>query len=394
MSKRIALLTTSYPRFPEDESSVFVKRLVEGYDLIGCSGVVVVPFDRDEKEHERQGNFEIFRYKYGLFTRGKLAFGSGIMPNLRNNPFLMFQIPFFFIMMVVTSYLHRSRYDVLHANWVFTAFAAWCVSLLTGKPYLVTIRGEDIRLLRNKFFRFLVLPALTRANCVAGVSDAFRDELRDLVPLPQEKLITVPNGVFVPDVNDEEVSRFCSQYNLDPQEKYLLFVGRVLRLKRVHLLIELLSFEQLSEYRLIICGRVKSERYFRELQEQVASLGVESRVSFTGAVSPTEVACSLSLARYYLSASETEGRSNSVLEALFAGVPVMLTDIPGHREVTKDGEAGYLFHPAELREAADFINTLDREPALYQKASEAGKSFVKNLTWAKTAQDYLRAFTN
>lgn len=80
-------------------------------------------------------------------------------------------------------------------------------------------------------------------------------------------------------------------------------------------------------------------------------------VRFPGFVD--HVAAYLQAADYFISASRSEGLPNTVMEALGAGVPVLLSDIPSHREILERGaQAGYLFGLEDASDLASSINAL------------------------------------
>ena len=101
----ICFLATSFPRSLDDEASVFLGRLIDAYSEIGIRGEVIVPHDRAETMEDQRGNFAIHRFRYGLFSAGRLAFGSGILPNLRRNRLLSLQVPLFLLQFFFTAFI-------------------------------------------------------------------------------------------------------------------------------------------------------------------------------------------------------------------------------------------------------------------------------------------------
>src|SRR5438477_171577 len=64
-----------------------------------------------------------------------------------------------------------------------------------GRPYIITLRGEDVRLLRISALRLLFRPVLTAAYRIVSVNDAFVAELRDRHGISAERLAAIPNGI-------------------------------------------------------------------------------------------------------------------------------------------------------------------------------------------------------
>jgi glycosyltransferase involved in cell wall biosynthesis len=393
MANRICFLTTSYPRYHDDEASVFLKRLIEGYAACGASGFVIVPRDKDEPLSEQAGAFSIVRFGYGIFRRGALAFGAGIMPNLRRNPLLILQAPMLLSQLTLKAIRLRKHYDVIHANWALALLAAWAVSIVTGKPYVVTLRGEDIPLIRKPVIRLLCSRALKGAAKVVSVNQNFIGQVQETSRVQASKCEIIPNGVEVPPVSTEEADAFLSSRHLE-RGKFLLFVGSVIPRKRVDLLLRMLSLPALRTYRLVICGRLADLVYLEQLREIAAQTGVADRVQFEGAVGPSKIPSYLAGAAAYVSASEFEGRPNAVLEALAAGKIVVASNIPAHLEIIEDGDNGFLFPANTLSEANEIFAKILADQGLRRRVGEQAKASVSKLTWKATSQAYLNIFNN
>jgi glycosyltransferase involved in cell wall biosynthesis len=73
----------------------------------------------------------------------------------------------------------------------------------------------------------------------------------------------------------------------------------------------------------------------------------------------------------------TEGISNSILEYMAAGKPVVATDGGGTSEIVKEGETGFLVHAAKPAELAEKIEQLLNNEELRAKMGESGKERIK-----------------
>jgi len=75
--------------------------------------------------------------------------------------------------------------------------------------------------------------------------------------------------------------------------------------------------------------------------------------------------------------SQYEGQSNSVLEAMARGLPVVASDIPGNRDLVVDQQTGYLFPPGDRATLARLTNQLLDDPHLAQRLGAAGRRRVQ-----------------
>lgn len=390
-ANRICLLTTSFPRSREDEASVFLARLVEGYSECGAEGIVVVPRDRSEPKRERFERFEIQRFGYGLFSRGRLAFGAGIMPNVRANRLLLLQAPALLFQLIRHAILDRKHYDFVHANWTPALIAAWVASWFTRKPYIVTLRGEDMKLVGAPVLGTLAKAALAKAHAIVSVNQSFLEDFGVTQHLNPSRVRIIPNGVSPMRVEESAVRALLEQQKLNDCP-YLLFVGSVIPRKRIEVLFELLRLPVFEHHRLVVCGRMEDRGYLALLQQRIAESKLERRVQFEGAVPPALVPAYVAGAAAYVSASAFEGRPNAVLEALSAGKLVLVSDIPAHREIVRDQENGLLFDVVFAADLESKIRRFLPENLPGNEMRKAAQSGVSGQTWKTCAEQYLSIF--
>lgn len=85
-----------------------------------------------------------------------------------------------------------------------------------------------------------------------------------------------------------------------------------------------------------------------ELRSLAGSLGIADRVRFIGRVKEEELVPLLGRAACYVSASEVDGTSVTLLQAMACGTPVVVSDTPGNRDWITDGETGFTFPTGDV----------------------------------------------
>ena len=165
-----------------------------------------------------------------------------------------------------------------------------------------------------------------------------------------------------------------------------LFVGTVIPRKQVHLLIEALVDERLEEWSLVIVGRLLDSKYVETIRAFIEANALHKRVLLTGPKEPASIPFYLGNADVYVSASEHEGRPNSVIEAIACSLPLVLSDIEGHRELVESYEKGFLFKSGNSKELARQLANLDQKSVNQTQTTKGIRS------WKEAGLDYLSLF--
>ncbi|UDQ88167.1 glycosyltransferase family 4 protein [Xanthobacter autotrophicus] len=112
---------------------------------------------------------------------------------------------------------------------------------------------------------------------------------------------------------------------LDPQRRYLLFVGRLSAEKRIAEFARIFASSSAPTTDLVVVGAGPEEDSLRNLSAKNIHL-----MGFHKDIRPFLAACD-----YYVSPSATEGLANTLLETMSVGMPGLLSDIPSHRFVAE-----------------------------------------------------------
>jgi sugar transferase (PEP-CTERM/EpsH1 system associated) len=114
-----------------------------------------------------------------------------------------------------------------------------------------------------------------------------------------------------------------------------------------------------ARLRIVLVGAGPMES---ELRARAQSLGLSGRTWFAGAV--TDVPALLSSFDVFVLSSLMEGISNTLLEAMACGLPVVATAVGGNVELVRDGDTGLLVSPGDVEALAQTLARVATEPEL------------------------------
>jgi colanic acid/amylovoran biosynthesis glycosyltransferase len=317
----VLVLTTSYPRNRDDVAGTFVR---DGVDALRAEGIDV-----------RVVSPASFRH-YGI------AFGDGIVNNLRRAPWKVLVLPLFLLSFGVAARRAGRGADVVHAHWLPSVLPA----IATGKPIVLQLWGSDVALARR--VRPLGRRLVRRARVVVCASRALADDAQALgasdvrvIPAP----VAIPASVGEPD---------------DPP--HALYVGRLSEEKGVRELAE-----ATRGLPLVVVG----DGPLRSLFPQAL-----------GFVPPYALGSYYERASVVVVPSRREGYGMVAREAMAYGRPVVGTAVGGLVDVVEDGVTGLLVPPGDvgaLRQAlAGLLGDASRRETLGHAASRrAAETFAR-----------------
>jgi glycosyltransferase involved in cell wall biosynthesis len=240
----------------------------------------------------------------------------------------------------------RSRkIDIIHSHDLGALIYAVILSfLLLGRIRVVHTQHSFVHFRKKKSRYVLYERFFPRfANVVCGVSRRVEQTYRHL-GIPNEKLAIVSNGVAFPEQFSQPGSArkaLSEKYPLKldflseeqtMQPRLLLFMGRIVPGKGIDRLLK--AWQGLPEptkehWRVLLVGPINDKQYFHELNSMLH--GSRHSPAFLGASDEPYLFYQASDA--FVSLSEEEGMPLAAYEAIGCGLPALLSDIPGHREL-------------------------------------------------------------
>lgn len=374
---RILVLTSTFPRWPDDTEPAFVYQLCERLSNEHQIDVLA-PHGRNTPTRERMGSVDVYRFRYFFGAGERLAYEGGILPNLKRNPQRFLLVPFFIAgeLLLAVRLLRRKRYDAIHAHWVIPqGFVAVLARLFSRRrpPLLVTSHGGDLFALKGPLLGRLKHWIANRAEHFTVVSSAMRERALAL-GIPPGRVSVIPMGV-------DSLGVFLPPTAGAPRDG-LVFVGRLVDKKGIEYLLralpEVLARHPSAHLTVIGDGPLRGE-----LRALCRELGITGAVTFTGAVVNRDIP------RYLQSASiaiipsvvtsdgDQEGAPVAIMETLACGCATIVSDYPGARDIIEDGVNGKLVTQRSASGIAAAVIGLLDDPEECRRLGSTGRSTVQ-----------------
>ncbi len=250
--------------------------------------------------------------------------------------------------------LRRERFDL------FECFNQPLVRSRAGRTF-TTIHDirqvyADWKFPERQLYTYSLRQTLNRVDHAITVSATMKSEI--LAFHSSAKVSVIHNGLnpqHFTNVTKSETDEVQRKFALP--EQFLLAVGHFERRKNYLRLIDAIALlrDQGFECNLVIVGNDSGER--RLVEEQVISTKLSSNVKILTGLSDQEVRCIYILSSLFVFPSSYEGFGIPILEAMAAGIPTVLSDIPVFREITEN-QGVYFAHDSTEAMATVIESTL------------------------------------
>lgn len=262
----------------------------------------------------------------------------------------------------------RNQYSVIQCQQMFgSAMAGLIAKRLLRKPVVVrvTSTGElgevaSLRAIRGSETRRKQLLSVDRW---VALTQLMKDEIAS-IGVAHERVAIIPNSAEI-----------LPQPWSEPGGHTALYSGRLSSEKGLDTLLDAwkLVVAQIPDARLLIVGAGGAFRNVEpQLREQCTRLGLDASVEFRGHVD--NVADYLRACDVFVLPTRTEGMSNSLVEAMAAGVPIVTSDIPSHVGVIDHGTEALLVKPDDPAALAESLLAVLQDRNLAQRLARAARA--------------------
>ena len=286
-------------------------------------------------------------------------------------------------------------FDIFHAQYGYpTGLAALELSKITGKPNVVSIQGGDGHWvgLCCATHKEAITTVFDHAGALLIGSRSFAAEVEGHHGTPLSRFTIVPGAV--------EATRFVPREGLklgelrDPNAPVLLYHGRVDRRKGALDLLDafviLRRNPKWAKTRIVYSGIGPD---FDAVNEKIAQLELQNFVEVLGYVEYADVPAIYRRGDVFLSPTYAEGFSNTILEAMASGLPVVSCEAVGVVDCLADNRNALLVQPGDIEALAGAIRRILEDDELRARLTEAAYKDAHELySWPVVGRQIMEVY--
>lgn len=278
----------------------------------------------------------------------------------------------------------KKEYDICHC---WTGWPSGIIGYGFRKklPYILALRGSDVpgyNIRLKNLDKFIFSPISKRIWSKAKKVTTNSEGLKKLALKVYERDIEVIyNGV---DVNEFVPGKNLFRKNFHKKDKIrLISTGRLIERKGYHFLIEALAGLK-NKFELVLIGEGDM---LNELKENAEKFNVD--VTFKGRIDHCKIVKELQNGDLFILPSLNEGMSNSVLEAMACGLPIIVTDVGGSKELVKGN--GFIVQKENVGNLKKVLFKIDKKE-LVNMGKKSRQMVEERMSWKNMAERYLEVY--
>jgi len=307
--------------------------------------------------------------------------------------------------------------DVVHTHTWYVSMAGYLAKKLYGMPFVLTTHSlEPLRAWKAEqlgsgyaMSSWMERTAILDADAIIAVSQGTKADIQTAYPdVDPARIHVIYNGIDLAEYQKTEETKALTDYGVDPEVPYVLFVGRITRQKGVTHLVDAISYLPADTQVVLCAGAPDTPEIAAELRDKVeAARAHHPRIVWIEKMVTKKEAIQLySNCQVFCCPSVYEPFGIINLEAMACRAPVVASATGGIKEVVVDGETGYLV-PFEqdpvtnfprdpgrfARDLATRLNEMLADPERCRRFGEAGRRRVEEtFSWTAIAHQTIRLY--
>jgi glycosyltransferase involved in cell wall biosynthesis len=366
-------MTSGFPRTPEDPTARFILDLARSLTSNGYTIIVLAPLDAGALREEDRDGVKVYRFPYFYPEKSmKLAYGEGMLYNIRRSTLAALQVPFFFFFEFLygLKIARKENVSVIHAHWLVPqGMIAAIIRCFFPVKTIVTVHGSDVRIPPEWLSKVI----LQRMDAIISPHPEITGLLHSLGDFPVREIPNViDESSFNPDIPSSGIRE-----DLEIKTTHVItFVARLNDFKDPLTLVKSIPLvvEQEPDVTFLIAG---DGPLIEEVRSLVEALGIQKYVRVLG--NRQDVNQILKISSVFVALSPYENIwSLVIIEAMKMGVPCIITRSGTTEKYLRHNTDAILIPPRDERALAREIIHLLHNDALKRSLSEKGRSLMES----------------
>jgi glycogen(starch) synthase len=271
-----------------------------------------------------------------------------------------------------------NNFDVIHAHDWMTYLAGIAAKQVSGKPLIVHVHATELdRSGRNGNTQIKEIErmGMTMSDHIIAVSQLTKDIIVSHYHIDPDKVSVVHNGVLPKRV---EATAMLPSF----KKRVITFLGRVTYQKGPEYFVDAayLVHQKFPDVHFVMAG---SGDMIPTIMEKVAALNLSSHFHFTGFLNSEKVDQIWTISDMYVMPSVSEPFGIAPLEAMMAGVPVIISNQSGVAEVVRHAIKVDFWN---IKALANAMMSLLLHKSLVDTIKQNGTEEIKEINWDAAAK--------
>jgi glycogen synthase len=359
---------------PEEFEKLEYKNLInEKFYQVKEDGRIIILVDGQEVEIQGPSKIKYAKGEH-VFYKFSGSYGKSLLSEVTNYA-------------IVAAQLARNEdFDIIHAHDWLTYPAGVAAKHISSKKLVIHVHatefdrsGENVNQIVYDIERY----GMENADKIITVSNLTRQTVINRYGIPEEKVVTVHNGVLP---NETEQKEYCKKVS----EKIVTFLGRITFQKGPEYFIEAAYkvLQKRKDVRFVMAG--SGDLLYRMIR-RAASLKIADKFHFTNFLKGEDVDHMFGISDVYVMPSVSEPFGISPLEAMRSSVPVIISKQSGVAEVLHHAIKVDFW---DIDAMADSIYGLISYDGLSEMFRRLGKQEVESIKWEKAASQINDIYLN
>jgi L-malate glycosyltransferase len=278
--------------------------------------------------------------------------------------------------------IKKNNYSLIHA-W----FGIPCgfIAMLLGKPYIIALRGSDVpfynqrfKILDKLFFKNLSKVIWRKAKIVVANSEGLKELAQKTAP--SQKIEVIYNGIDTKEFKPAKNKKRSKTLRI-------ICVARLIKRKGIDCLLKALGTLKDKNFILTIIGDGKEKENLKELSK---NLNIDKQVKFLGPIPHRKILKYYQESDLFVLASLNEGMSNTILESMACGLPIITTNTAGAKELIKNN--GFIVKKQSTNQIKKAILEYLNNKNLIKKHRQNSRKLAEKMSWDNVEKEYLKKY--